>query len=165
MRRSLLAVPIAAAALAVALAGPASADSPHFLRADASVSATTGAPSVAFKDAGLGTGASSIAITLTADATAVYQCFNGGGNHPQAGNKTTVTAPVSATEQSPVRHGSTAGVISAGPPGAGGFTCPNGQKLFLQNVSYSGITLADATGNSTAASPPEITVTGIHIPA
>ena len=165
MRRSLFAVPLAAAALAVALAGPASADSPHFLRADASVSATTGALSVAFKDAGLGTGTSSIAITLTAGATAVYQCFNGGGNHPQAGNKTTVTAPVSATDQFPVRHGSTAGVVTAGPPGAGGFACPNGQKLFLQNVSYDNITVADATGNSTAASPASITVTGIHVPA
>jgi hypothetical protein len=165
MRRSLLAVPVAAAALTVALAGPALADSPHFLKADASVSATTGALSAAFKDAGLGTGASSVAVTLTADASALYQCFNGGGNHPQAGNKQVVTAPVSATGDFPVRHGSTIGVITAGPPGAGTFACPNGQKLFLQSVSYTAITLSDATGNSTATTPPEITVAGIHIPA
>ena len=87
MRRIAL-VLISAFAGIILTATSALADSPHFLFANNSVSTSTGALSTNFKDAGLGTGVSSIQITLTVDnATAVYQCFNNGGNHPKAGNK------------------------------------------------------------------------------
>ena len=72
MRR--IALPFITALSAVMLtATSALADSPHFLFADNSVSSTTGALTTSFKDAGLGTGITSIQITLTVNnATAVY---------------------------------------------------------------------------------------------
>lgn len=131
------------------------ADSPHFLFANASVSSSTGALTVNFKDAGLGTGTTSIAITLHVDtATATYQCFNNGGNHPKAGNKETVSHSLTVTGNFAVRNGQTTGSLSTGPPDQGSFSCPSGQSLFLVGVvSYSGITVCDATGNCLGATP------------
>jgi hypothetical protein len=131
------------------------ADSPHFLFANASVSSSTGALTVNFKDAGLGTGTTSIAITLHVDtATATYQCFNHGGNHPKAGNKETVSMSLTIIGNFPVRNGQTTGSLSTGPPDQGDFSCPSGQDLYLVDVvSYSGITVCDATGNCLGASP------------
>jgi hypothetical protein len=143
---------VAAAALSV----PAAlADSPHFLSANATVSSSTGALTVSFKDAGLGTGTTSIRISLSVTkATATYQCFNNGGNHPKAGNKETVSHSLNTSGTFPVRNGQTTGSLTVGPPDPGGFTCPSGQTLFLVGtVSYSGITVSDATGNSLGATP------------
>ena len=163
MRRIAL-VLISAFAGVILTATSALADSPHFLFADNTISSSTGALNTAFKDAGLGTGTTSIQITLTVDnATAVYQCFNKGGNHPQAGNKETVSTALSATDTFPVRHGQTTATISVGPPDPGGFACPNGQSLFLQSVTYSGTTVSDATGNSLGATPDPISSGPIHI--
>jgi hypothetical protein len=156
MRRILLVV-ISAVATVVMGATAALADSPHFLFATNSVSSTTGALTTSFKDAGLGTGTSSIQITLTVDnATAVYQCFNNGGNHPKAGNKETVSTALQTTGTFPVRNGQTTGSLTVGPPSPGDFSCPSGQSLFLQSVTYSGITVSDATGNSLGATPDPI---------
>ena len=163
MRRMLFV--FAAVFATAAIAVPAAlADSPHFLFANSSVSSTTGALTVSFKDAGLGTGVSSIQITLTVDtATAVYQCFNNGGNHPKAGNKETVTTSLMTTGTFPVRNGQTTGSLSVGPPSQGDFSCPSGQSLFLQSITYSGITVSDATGNSLGATPDPISGP-THIP-
>jgi hypothetical protein len=156
MRRILL-VLITAIATVVLGATAALADSPHFLFATNSVSSTTGALTTSFKDAGLGTGTSSIQITLTVDnATAVYQCFNNGGNHPKAGNKETVSTALKTTGTFPVRNGQTTGSLTVGPPSPGDFSCPSGQSLFLQSVTYSGIAVSDATGNSLGATPDPI---------
>jgi hypothetical protein len=147
---------VAASATAAAIAVPAAlADSPHFLFANASVSSNTGALTVSFKDAGLGTGVSSVEITLSVTtATATYQCFNNGGNHPKAGNKETVSHSLSTTGTFAVSHGQTTGSLSVGPPDPGGFSCPSGQSLFLVGtVTYQGITVSDATGNSLGATP------------
>jgi len=105
-------------ALTVTMATAAFADSPNFHYANASVSSSTGALSVAFKETGLGTTVSTEQVTLTVDtATAVYQCFNNGGNHPKAGNKETVSASLTTTGTFPVRNGQTTGTLSAwGPP-------------------------------------------------
>ena len=43
------------------------------------------------------------------------------------------------------------GSLSAGPPSAGSFSCPSGQKLVLADVAYTGITLTDTTNNVTAS--------------
>jgi hypothetical protein len=131
------------------------ADSPHFLYANASID-SSGALTVAFKDAGLGTGVSSIKVTLNADATAEYQCWNNGGNHPKAGNKETVQGPLSNTGDFPVRHGQVTSSISVGPPSQGSFSCPSGQTLYLMSVTYSNIVVSDATGNSSGATPDPI---------
>lgn len=47
------------------------------------------------QEAGLGNTVSTEAITLSGTATATYACINGGGKHPSAANKETVTAPIS----------------------------------------------------------------------
>jgi hypothetical protein len=140
------------------------ADSPHFLFADNSISSSTGALNTSFKGAGLGTGVSSIQITLLVDnATAVYQCFNNGGNHPKAGDKETVSTLLTTTGTFSARTGQTTGTISAGPPSQGDFTCPSGQSLFLQSVTYTGTNVSDATGNAFHATPDPISSGPIHL--
>lgn len=99
-------------------------------------------------------------------ATAVYQCFNNGGNHPQAGNKETVSTSLTTSGTFPVRNGQTTGIISAGPPSQnanGPFSCPPRQTLFLQSVSYSGITVMSAAGDSLGATLDPISNTTLHI--
>jgi hypothetical protein len=155
---------ISAVAAILLTATSALADSPHFLYANNSVSSTTGALTTSFKDAGLGTGTSSIQITLTVDtATAVYQCFNNGGNHPKAGNKETVSTSLTTTGTFPVRNGQTTGSLTVGPPGPGAFSCPSGQTLFLQSATYSGTNVSDATGNTFHATPDPIGTGPIHV--
>ncbi len=139
-----------------ALAGPGGSGSPHFLFADASVSSSTGALTVHFKDSGLGTTITSVQIHLHVDtATATYQCFNGGGNHPKAGNKETVSTSLDLTQTFPVRNGSVEADITVGPPGPGTFSCPTGQDLYLvDTISYSGIFVSDESpGNTLEATP------------
>ncbi len=147
------------------LAAPVFADSPHFIFANGSISSSTGALTVSFKDAGLGTGTTAIVITVTVStATATYQCFNGGGNHPKAANKETVSTSLVASGTFPVSHGQTTGTLTTGPPSQnanGSFACPSGQSLFLTAVSYSGITVSDATGNS--QSVPDQSLSGLMI--
>ena len=90
----------------------AQADSPHFLRASATIN-NSGQLVCTFKEAGLGNTLTVADISCSADATAVYQCFNNGGQHPKAGNKETLGGPVSNDGQFPVRNGSTSGSCSA----------------------------------------------------
>jgi hypothetical protein len=156
-----------ALSLMVGFSLTALADSPNFHFANSSVSSSTGALSVSFKETGLGTTVSTEQVTLTVDtATAVYQCFNNGGNHPKAGNKETVSTSLTTTGTFPVRNGQTTGTISAGPPSQnanGTFACPPGQSLFLQSVTYSGITVTGAAGDSLGATPDPISSGSIHI--
>jgi hypothetical protein len=155
MRKSVrLTVAIVAAALGVAAFGTtaALADSPHFLKATASVDGS-GNLLCTFKEAGLGTTVSTTNITCSANATAVYACINGGGNHPKASNKETVNGPVSGGGAFPVRNGQTTGTISVGPPGAGDFSCPNGQSLVLASVCYADVTLIGEGGDTATATP------------
>jgi hypothetical protein len=51
-----------------------------------------GALVVNWDEAGLGQ--QQVNYTLSADATAIYACINGGGNHPKATNKQTVAGQV-----------------------------------------------------------------------
>jgi hypothetical protein len=142
-------------------ASAALADSPHFIKASASVDGA-GNLVCAFKEAGLGTTASTEAVTCAADASATYACLNGGGNHPKAANKETVAGPVSGGGSFPVRNGSTTGSITVGPPGPGGFGCPNGQDLVLASVCYGGIRLAGSAGD-TADVPGTICKTLVNV--
>jgi hypothetical protein len=163
--RRLTAALVLALALLVGMATAAFADSAHFLFANSSISSSSGALDVSFKEAGLGTTVTTEQVTLTVDsATAVYQCFNNGGNHPKAGNKETVQTSLTTTGTFPVRNGQTTGTISAGPPSQGDFTCPSGQSLFLQEVTYSGITVTGAAGDSLGATPDPISSGPIHLP-
>jgi len=150
MRRFAIAVLLALLMLALAVSA-ALAASPHFISEGTASINSSGAYVVTnFKEAGLGSTVSTEAITLSATATATYACINGGGKHPSAANKETVTSPVSNTGSFPVRNGSTTGTISVGPPGPGSFSCPSGQKLVLAFVSYTGVVLTGVAGDTSA---------------
>lgn len=133
---------LAAAAAVLAFAAPAVADAPKFHSATSSVN-NAGALVVSFDERGLGN--ENIDYTLTADASAVYACINGGGNHPQAANKETVNSEVSAAGSFEPKNGRVVASLSAGPPSAGAFSCPSGQRLVLASVSYTNIVLTDTT--------------------
>jgi hypothetical protein len=146
-------------ALLVVMAGPAWADAPKFHRAVSSVD-SSGALVVGFDERGLGN--TNVDYTLTADATAVYACINGGGNHPQAVNKETVNAEVSAAASFEPKNGRVVASLSAGPPSAGSFSCPPGQRLVLASVAYTGIVLTD-TSNAVTTSVPDASATLVNI--
>ena len=158
MRKLLVLLTVMAAGL---LAVPAAqADSPHFIKASATIN-SSGQLVCTFKEAGLGTTLTTANVSCAADATAVYQCFNNGGNHPKAGNKETVGGPVSNDGQFPVRNGQTTGSITVSPPGQGDFSCPSGQTLFLESVSYTNIVLS---GEGAIADVPGTLSATVHIP-
>ena len=131
----------------LAIPKTASAASPHFINASARLQGTNLV--VTWKEAGLGNDVT-IHYVASANATAQYACINGGGNHPKATNKTTVNGPVSASGNfSSGKNGSIDGSLTLSPPGAGGFTCPSGQRLVLAQVIYSSVSLADTTDGIT----------------
>jgi hypothetical protein len=98
MRRSaLFLLPAATATAAVSLlAGPAYAGSPHFINNATSATRSDNTLTVNGKEAGLGD-ESQVHIVLSATAL----CINGGGNHPKAVNK----ASLSAGDDFPVQNG------------------------------------------------------------
>jgi hypothetical protein len=141
---------IAVAALGLALSSTfittALADSPHFISASSSLSGSSLV--CTFKEAGLGNlGFTNIKETCSATATATYVCVNNGGNHPQAANKETITAPVTGGGNFPIRNGQTTGTITVAAPGPGSFSCPGGQTLALASVTYSNVQICDQLGN------------------
>jgi hypothetical protein len=157
-----LALAIAAFAVPAALA-----DSPHFLSFSFAIDNSTGNLNCSFKEAGLGTTANSADITCTAaTSSAVYQCFNNGGNHPKAGNKETVGGLVTNTETFPIRNGQTTGTVVVGPFSPGNFSCPSGQTLYLQSVCYDDITLSGegATTPTAYQDPNELCSGTLHQP-
>jgi len=160
--RRILFVLISAFAAVVMGASAALADSPHFLFANNSIDTSTGALNTMFKEVGLGTGVDSVTITLTADATATYQCYNKAGNKPQGVPKTFGPSGVSGSGTFPVRNGQTTGTLVAGPLSPGTFTCSSGQIRFLDAVSYSNVHVTDQFGNTIHATPDSVWAT-LHI--
>jgi hypothetical protein len=152
MRRVILSIAAAIALIVLAagsaLAAPPQTSGAHFMSATGSVNAS-GALVVSFDEAGVGT--SSIDYTLNADATAVYACINGGGNHPKAANKETINGDVTGGATFEPKHGRVTGSVSAGPISAGSFSCPSGQRLVLASVSYTNIVLTDTQNDVSVA--------------
>ena len=146
LRRMSIPVLVVALMAAVGVA-TAHADSPHFIQASAGID-NAGNLTVSFKEVGLGNTVTTEAITANADATAVYACINGGGKHPKATNKATVSGPVSGGGSFPVRNGSTSGTLTVSPPGPGSFSCPSGQTMVLVSVSYTNVSVAGAAGDA-----------------
>jgi hypothetical protein len=133
---------------ALAFTSIAAAQNPHFIRASSGLT-NSGALTATFKIAGLGDN-ETISVTLSAQATAQYACFNRGGNHPEATNKETVSGPVSATGLfTSGQNGQVNGSLTAGPPSPGDFSCPPGQNLVLTFVQYTGVTLTAVTAEGT----------------
>lgn len=126
---------------------PALAVSPHFVTASAQLSGTNLV--VSFKEAGLGDNVT-ITETANATATATYVCVNRGGANPSAANKTTITAPVTASgDFTSGKNGQITGSLTLSPPGSGSFTCPSGQSLELASVTYTNVTITDTTNGVT----------------
>jgi len=160
--RRILFVLISAFAAVVMGASAALAASPHFLFANNSIDTSTGQLNTAFKEVGLGTGTTSVGITITADSTATYQCYNKAGNKPQGVPKTSGPSGVAGSANFPVRNGQTTGTAVADPVGPGGFSCPSGQRLFIDAVSYSNTQITDQFGNTLHATPDPISAT-VHV--
>ena len=142
VRLSLLAAPLAVASLAFAT--PALAGAPKFHSATSSVN-NNGALVVAFDERGLGN--ENVDYTLTADATALYACINGGGKHPQAANKEAFEGQVSGGASFEPKNGRVVASLATGPLLAPQFTCPSGQRRVLAAVSYTNIVLTDTSNN------------------
>jgi hypothetical protein len=141
---------LTAIALVAVTATLAFAGNAHFIKSATSASLDGNNLVVTFKEAGLESG-SSETVVATADGTATYECFNNGGKHPQAANKETVHAEVSASgEFSADKNGNIVGTLTVQPPGPGGFSCPSGQTLVgPTNVSYTNIVLTDQDSGAT----------------
>lgn len=153
MRASLRRIAVATATMVAvfALATAAWADAPKFHAATSSVN-NDGALVVNFDERGLGN--ENIDYTLTADATALYACINGGGKHPQAANKEAFEGQVSGGGSFEPKNGRVVASLTAGPLLAPQFTCPPGQNRVLAAVSYTNIVLTDTTnGVSTPVAP------------
>jgi hypothetical protein len=136
--------------LALALAGPAMADAPKFHSATSSVDGA-GALVADFDERGLGN--ENIDYTLTADATALYACINGGGKQPQAANKEAFEGQVSGGGSFEPKNGRVVANLTAGPLQAPQFTCPSGQRRVLAAVTYTSIVLTDTTNNVSTSVP------------
>src|SRR5262245_47510706 len=80
--------------LALVITPAAFAGNPHFIKNATSATRVGDNLVVSFKEAGLESG-STETITASADATATFQCVNGGGNVPSDPKKTTITTRVS----------------------------------------------------------------------
>jgi hypothetical protein len=90
-RFAILAVAVTTAVLAFATSTASAATSgAHFFSATGAV-ADNGALVVTFDEAGVGQ--QTVNLSLSATGNATYACLNGGGNHPKAANKETVTGP------------------------------------------------------------------------
>ncbi len=137
---------------------PAFAASPHFTNASASVN-SAGQLVATWKEAGLGDTVM-VDYTLSASATADYGCINGGGKHPDASNKFTVSGPVSGSGTFfSSKNGEITASLTVNPPSAGSFSCPSGQTLVLADVSYTNVILADTTDGIKAGIPGTFSVT------
>ncbi|HBY92561.1 MAG: hypothetical protein M5U01_31900 [Ardenticatenaceae bacterium] len=151
MRRVALA--IALTLFVTSLVVPAAlAANPHFINASANLD-QNGNLVVSWKEAGLGDN-QLIDYTASADATATYACINGGGKHPQATNKETVSGPVSASGTfSSGKNGQITASLTVPPPDKGDFSCPPGQRLVLASVSYTNVSITDTTNGITEPIP------------
>ena len=150
MRRPLWLTVLAAALATLAFAVPAQAGAPKFFSATSSVN-DAGALVVNFDERGLGN--ENVNYTLTADATALYACINGGGKNPSAANKQAFEGQVSGGGSFEPKNGRVQASLETGPLQAPQFTCPSGQRRVLAAVSYTNIVLTDTSNNVSTAVP------------
>jgi hypothetical protein len=91
-----------------------------------------------------------VVTTLTAPFEAVYVCVNGGGNVPDADNKTTFVGDLEASATfAAAKNGKATGSLLTPPlpaaadvSAATGFACPSGQTLAFDQVVFSNIVLS-----------------------
>jgi hypothetical protein len=150
MKRRIAVVALAFMAVAL-IAQQAVAQSPHFIRATATVN-NDGTLTVAWKEAGLGDN-QLIRYVASADGTATWVCVNRGGANPSAQNKTTVAGPVSAEGTfSSGKNGQITEDLTVNPPPSD-ISCPPGQSLELAEASYTNVVITDTTNNISESIP------------
>jgi hypothetical protein len=149
--RKAFGVAAAVAAASLVVSATALAVAAKFHSTSSSVN-NDGALVVNFDERGLGN--DNIDYTLTADATALYACINGGGKHPQAANKESFEDQVTGGGSFEPKNGRVVASLTAGPLAAPEFTCPNGQRRVLAAVTYTNIVLTDTT-NGTSTDVPD----------
>lgn len=161
MRRGMKAAVVAAVTLAMLVVGSsaAMAGAPQFHAASSSVN-DDGALVVNFDERGLGNG--DVDYTLTADATALYACINGGGKHPNAANKESFEGQVAGGGSFEAKNGRVVASLTAGPLAAPDFTCPSGQRRVLAAVTYTNIVLTDTT-NGVSTDVPDVSRTFFNV--
>lgn len=142
--RGAMATIAAVALLGFGAVGAQATSGAHFFKDTGSSVADNGSLNVAIDEAGVGQ--QLVNYTLVWSGTATYACFNGGGNHPKATNKATVSGGGSSSfSESPLNgRVMTTFTVTGTPPGPGSFSCPSGQNMVLAAVSYSA-TLTDTT--------------------
>jgi hypothetical protein len=122
----------------------------HFFNdTSASVDLSTGGLIIHIDEGGVGQARVNYDYSIAASAT--YQCFNGGGNHPKAENKATFSSTTTGTASFNPTNGRVQQTltVSGTPLSTNGFSCPGGQTLYLVSVSYS-VVLTDTTNGVTA---------------
>jgi hypothetical protein len=150
MRKSFrIVVLLAAAALLAVMAQASSAtQGAHFFSASASVN-SQGALVLSWDEAGVGQQEVGYSLTINSES-AIYACYNNGGNHPQASNKVGPTGALDVSlgtfrpENGRVRVND---FVVTGTPLASTLTCPSGQTERLVQVTYSLGDLTDTTNN------------------
>jgi hypothetical protein len=122
-------------------------------------SATPGTPnpvlSVSFVEVGV-PGSSTAQYSITATISATWVCINGGGNHPQATNKTVFQGPLSGTGTGTAdRSGKVTAtfLVPGNIPTPPADFCPTGQTAALAEVDFTNIVLTDITNNASVSGP------------
>lgn len=153
MRRTITALALMAGAISFSATGAFAANgNAHFIKSATYAQRSGNNLTVTFKEAGLAAG-SVETVVASATGTATYECINGGGNHPQAANKETVSTTVTKSGTFTAdKNGNIVGSLTIAPPGPGNFTCPPGQTLTGPlNVSYTNVSVTDVTSGATMA--------------
>lgn len=144
----------AAAALAFATqAASAATSGAHFFSASASVNSTTGQLLLSWDESGVGNQDISYVLTDFSQS-AIYACYNKGGNHPQASNKEGPTPPsnIAVGTFSPTNGRVTENNVPVpGTPLASTLVCPSGQFERIVQVTYSFTSLLDTVNNVSVA--------------
>ena len=132
------------------MAGLAIAANAHFITASATRIGDN--VSVSFKEAGLGN-TQTVTVQASAQTTASYACFNNAQKNPAAANKRTVQSLVSASGNFTAdKNGSVSGTLTLTPPDPN-FSCPAGQTLVRQSLTYTNVTVTDQTSNVSKSIP------------
>jgi hypothetical protein len=143
LRIALMSFATLLATAALTVSAVAAVDS--FLRFNATGPNNDGTLTTNFKLAGLG-GKTTVTLTASADATAVYICLNKGGNFPSDPKKQVLAGPVSASEQlTSDKNGQITASLSLSPP-ATTLECPSGQHPALAYVSYKNVAISEPDG-------------------
>lgn len=143
MRRFFAALAVTAvAAFGVASAAGATSGAHFFRKGTNAAIGDNGGLVVNIDEAGVGQLAVDYDLSLT--AVADFGCLNGGGNHPKAANKETVSNTFVDEFSVLPENGRVTTTLTEPGPSAGSFSCPNGQTLVLADVTWTA-TLTDET--------------------